>query len=64
MLCDNAHRTKILLNDQFFRDLTWFNVFLQQYNGVTFYDKFGERSWCSFPLRGLTPKISLRAVAA
>ena len=26
--------------------------------------KFGEPSWCSFPLRALTPKISLRAPAA
>ena len=39
MLRDNAHKTKILLNDQFFRDLTWCNVFLKQYNGVTFYDQ-------------------------
>ena len=26
--------------------------------------KFGEPSWCSFTLRALTPKISLRAEAA
>ena len=26
--------------------------------------KFGESSWCSFPLRALTPKISLRAATA
>ena len=26
--------------------------------------KFGEPSWCSFPLRVLTPKISLRTAAA
>ena len=37
-LRDNASKTKILLNGQFFRDLNWFNVFLSQYNGVTFYD--------------------------
>ena len=37
-LRDNAKKTKILLNDTFFRDLNWFNVFLSQCNGVTFYD--------------------------
>ena len=37
-LQDNASKQKILLNAQFFRDLHWFNVFLSQYNGVTFYD--------------------------
>ena len=26
--------------------------------------KFGEPSWCSFPLRALTPKISLSKVSA
>ena len=26
--------------------------------------KFGEASWCSFPLRALTPKISLRVDTA
>ena len=37
-LRDNADKTKILLTDTFFRDLNWFNLFLSQYNGVTFYD--------------------------
>ena len=38
LLRDNVHNSKILLNDLFFRDLAWFNTFLQNYNGVTFYD--------------------------
>ena len=37
-LRDNVDNTKILLTEQFFRDLNWFNVFLKQYNGITFYD--------------------------
>ena len=37
-LRDNVDKTKILLTDTFFRDLNWFNLFLSQYNGVTFYD--------------------------
>ena len=38
LLRDNVHNSKILLNDQFFKDLAWFNTFLENYNGVTFYD--------------------------
>ena len=34
-----SHNTAhIVLNQQFHRDLNWFNIFLKQYNGVTFYD--------------------------
>ena len=38
LLRDNVNRTKILPSDQFFRDFTWFNVFLKQYNVVTFHN--------------------------
>ena len=38
MLRDNADKTKILSTEKFSRDLNWFNLFLSQYNGVTFYD--------------------------
>ena len=38
VLRDNADKIKILLTEQFARDLNWFNLFLSQYNGVTFYD--------------------------
>ena len=38
VLRDNADKAKILLTEQFARDLNWFNLFLSQYNGVTFYD--------------------------
>ena len=34
----NYDRKRITLTVEFFRDLHWFNVFLAQYNGVTFYD--------------------------
>ena len=29
---------KFVLNSEFFRDLSWFNTFLNQYNGVTYFD--------------------------
>ena len=38
LLRDHNKLSKIHLNDNFHRDLNWFNVFLPQYNGVTFYD--------------------------
>ena len=37
LLRQNHNNNKILLNTEFFHDLTWFNTFLQSYNGVTFY---------------------------
>ena len=37
VLRDNYEVKKILLNKEFFSDLTWFNVFLSQYNEVTYY---------------------------
>ena len=30
---------KVLLNQLFFQDLTWFNKFLESFNGVIYYDK-------------------------
>ena len=39
LLRHNAHVSKILLTQDFFQDLAWFNNFLQLYNGVTFYDQ-------------------------
>ena len=39
LLRDNFHSSKILLSQEFFRDLAWFRVFLSQYNGVTYYDQ-------------------------
>ena len=39
LLRDNFENTKILLNTEFVRDLAWFNVFLSQFNGVTYYDQ-------------------------
>ena len=35
---DNTSRSLILLSHEFYRDLNWFNTFLVQYNGVTFFD--------------------------
>ena len=36
-----SHNTAhIVLDQQFHRDLNWFNTFLKQYNGVTFYDNY------------------------
>ena len=42
------------------------SVFLprEAYPTMKIFFKFGEPSCCRFPLRALTPKISLRAVAA
>ena len=38
LLRDSTDKTRINLNTEFFRDLNWFNTFLAQYNGITFYD--------------------------
>ena len=38
LLRDNHNVQKILLNQAFFQDLTWFNMFLAAFNGVTYYD--------------------------
>ena len=37
LLRDNHEVKKILLNKEFFSDLGWFDAFLAQYNGVTYY---------------------------
>ena len=39
LLRQNTHVSKILLTQDFFQDLAWFNSFLRLYNGVTFYDQ-------------------------
>ena len=38
LLRDNTNARKILLTQAFFQDLNWFNTFLQQFNGVIYYD--------------------------
>ena len=38
VLRENYKQTKIKLTQPFFKDLNWFNIFLKQYNGITFYD--------------------------
>ena len=38
LLRDNTYKSHIHLNKFFQRDLNWFNTFLHQYNGITFYD--------------------------
>ena len=38
-LRENVDNTKIILTTEFFKDLAWFNEFLSQYNGVTYYDQ-------------------------
>ena len=38
LLTDNTNARKILLKQTFFKDLNWFNTFLYQFNGVTYYD--------------------------
>ena len=38
LLRDNTYKSHIHLNQFFQRDLNWFNTFLHQYNGITFYD--------------------------
>ena len=39
LLWDNFYNTKILFTTEFFKDLSWFNEFISQYIGVTFYDQ-------------------------
>ena len=38
LLRNNVHSHKILITPDFRKDLAWFNQFLTQYNGVTYYD--------------------------
>ena len=38
MLRDNVQSRKILITPELRKDLNWFNQFLSQYNGVTYYD--------------------------
>ena len=38
LLRQHSSKTYIILNEDFRKDLNWFNTFLLQYNGVTFYD--------------------------
>ena len=38
MLLLSTNTGNIMLNEEFHRDLNWFNTFLIQYNGITFYD--------------------------
>ena len=38
LLRNNINVKKILLTQAFFQDLNWFNTFLCQFNGVTYYD--------------------------
>ena len=38
LLRENVHTHFIKLDTEFHRDLQWFNTFLLQYNGITFYD--------------------------
>ena len=38
LLRDGNSKSHIRLNDHFHKDLNWFNTFLWQYNGITFYD--------------------------
>ena len=37
LLRQNHNNNKIFLTSEFFHDLSWFNTFLESYNGVTFY---------------------------
>ena len=39
LLRDNFENTKMLLSTEFFKDLSWFNAFLSQFNGITYYDQ-------------------------
>ena len=39
LLRNNHSVSKILLNQPFFQDLSWFNTFLTSFNGITYYDK-------------------------
>ena len=39
LLRHNHYVGKILLNQPFFQDLSWFNTFLCNFNGTTYYDK-------------------------
>ena len=39
LLRQNTNVSKILLTPPVFQDLAWFNTFLANYNGVTFYDQ-------------------------
>ena len=39
MLRNNYVNTKILISPGFKQDINWFNTFLTQFNGLTYYDK-------------------------
>ena len=55
VLRENYENSKIKLSHAFFKDLNWFNVFLHQYNGITFYDnqKIDEVIYLDACLTGL-----------
>ena len=36
---NNAHKKRIKLNEEFFKDIHWFLTFLPSYNGITYFDK-------------------------
>ena len=38
LLRQHASKNYVILNEDFKKDLNWFNTFLFQYNGITFYD--------------------------
>ena len=38
LLRQHTNTGHIMLNEEFHRDLNWFNTYLIQYNGITFYD--------------------------
>ena len=40
LLRDNIDKKMILITPDFRKDLAWFNSFISQYNGVTYYEKY------------------------
>ena len=36
---NNAHKKRIKLNEEFFKDIHWFLTFLPSYNGISYFDK-------------------------
>ena len=55
LLRNNFQNDHIGLNQEFFRDLVWFQIFLKSYNGITIYDikPLNIRIYLDACLRGL-----------
>ena len=55
LLRDNCNKNSIVLTQEFFKDLSWFNTFHRSFNGVSFYDirPLNTRIYLDASLQGL-----------